>query len=65
MTEPPDPLDHPLLTSTQVAVLMNVDAKTVTRWAREGKLTAVDTPGGGKRFRRSDVLKFIIDGPER
>jgi excisionase family DNA binding protein len=50
-----DPND-PLLRPRQVAALLGVDTKTVTRWARSGKLEALRTLGGHRRFRASVVL---------
>ncbi|HEY7573879.1 MAG TPA: helix-turn-helix domain-containing protein [Thermoanaerobaculia bacterium] len=38
------------LSRTAVARLFGVSASTVTRWAREGLLPAVRTPGGHYRF---------------
>src|SRR5437867_8643224 len=35
---------EPLLTPAEVAELFRVNPKTVTRWARAGKITAVRTP---------------------
>ena len=45
-----------LLTPAEVAVLFRVNTKTVTRWARAGKLATVRTLGGHRRFRRDDVV---------
>jgi len=45
----------PLLTAGEVARLFRVDPKTVTRWANSGKITSVKTPGGHRRFRKSEV----------
>ncbi len=39
-----------LLTPREVAVLFRVDPKTVTRWAKEGKLPCVRTLGGHRRY---------------
>jgi excisionase family DNA binding protein len=47
--------DNELLTPAEVAALFRVNAKTVTRWARAGKLSAVRTLGGHRRFRRDEV----------
>ena len=38
-----------LLTPSEVAALFRVDPKTVTRWAKAGKLTAIKTLGGHRR----------------
>jgi excisionase family DNA binding protein len=48
-----------LLTPSEVAALFRVNPKTVTRWARSGKITAIRTLGGHRRFRRSEVTAFL------
>ncbi len=51
--------DSALLTPAQVADAFQVDVKTVTKWAQAGKLASIRTPGGHRRYRRSDVEKFL------
>jgi excisionase family DNA binding protein len=46
---------EPLLTPAEVAQIFRVDPKTVTRWAKAGKLTYVRTLGGHRRFREVEV----------
>jgi excisionase family DNA binding protein len=46
---------HELLTPAEVAVLFRVNPKTVTRWARSGKISAIRTLGGHRRFRRDEI----------
>lgn len=53
-----------LLTPGEVAKLFRVDPKTVTRWAKAGKLPAIRTLGGHRRFRAEDVRR-ILEGEER
>lgn len=48
-----------LLTPADVAALAFVDPKTVGRWARAGKIPFETTPGGHRRFRRSDVEALL------
>lgn len=48
-----------LLTPGQVAELFGVDPKTVTRWATAGKLSALRTLGGHRRYRRSEVERVL------
>jgi len=48
-----------LLTPAEVAALFRVDPKTVTRWAKAGKLTAIRTLGGHRRYRRSEVERLL------
>jgi len=50
-----------LLTPSHVARLFRVRPKTVVRWAEEGKLTAVRTPGGHRRFLGSEVRRLLTD----
>ena len=47
------------LTPSEVASLFRVDPKTVTRWAKAGKLTAIRTLGGHRRYRQSEVLGLL------
>jgi len=51
--------EDPLLTPSEVARLFRVDPKTVTRWANEGRLSSIKTPGGHRRYRRSDVNALL------
>ena len=48
-----------LLTPAEVAALFRVDTKTVSRWARSGKITAIRTLGGHRRFKASDFEKYL------
>ena len=48
-----------LLTPAEVAALFRVDPKTVTRWAKAGKLTALRTLGGHRRYRESEVRTLL------
>ncbi len=54
-----------LVTSGEAATLLGVADKTVRRWANSGHLPVVRTPGGHRRFRRSDVENLLrIPTPE-
>ncbi len=48
-----------LLTPAEVAVLFRVDPKTVTRWAKAGKLTSIRTLGGHRRYKESEVKALL------
>ena len=48
-----------LLTPSEVAKLFRVNPKTVTRWARAGKLNAIRTLGGHRRFRASEIQRCL------
>ena len=52
-----------LLTPSEVASLFRVDPKTVTRWAKAGKLSAVRTLGGHRRYRESEVRNLLAGVP--
>lgn len=48
-----------LLTPREVAAMFRVDPKTVTRWAKIGKLTTIRTLGGHHRFREDEVRELL------
>ncbi len=48
-----------LLTPSEVATLFRVGPKTVTRWAKAGKLTPIRTLGGHRRYRASEVNALL------
>ena len=50
-----------LLTPAEVAQLFRVDPKTVTRWAKAGKLTSLRTLGGHRRYREAEVRNLLPD----
>ncbi|MCL6091954.1 MAG: BldC family transcriptional regulator [Actinobacteria bacterium] len=48
-----------LLTPAEVAALFRVNPKTVTRWARAGKITAIRTLGGHRRYRATEIQRCL------
>lgn len=52
---------EPLLTPAEVAAMFRVDPKTVTRWAKAGKLSSVRTLGGHRRYLASEV-RALLEG---
>lgn len=48
-----------LMTPSEVAALFRVDPKTVTRWAKDGRIGRLRTPGGHSRFRESEVRALL------
>jgi len=46
------------LRSGQVDALLHVDPKTVSRWARAGKLPYVRTVGGQRRYPEAEIRKL-------
>ena len=48
-----------LLTPSEVAAMFRVNPKTVTRWARAGKISAIRTLGGHRRFKESEIRALL------
>jgi excisionase family DNA binding protein len=48
-----------LLTPAEVAALFRVDPKTVTRWAKAGKISSIRTLGGHRRFREVEIRGLL------
>ena len=48
-----------LMTPAEVAAAFRADPKTVTRWAKAGKLTSFRTLGGHRRFDAAEVQALI------
>lgn len=56
------PLDsRALLTPREVAVMFRVHTKTVSQWARMGKLASIRTLGGHRRYDAADVVALLAD----
>lgn len=47
--------DEPYMRTAEAAKVLHVSAKTVSRWAKEGKIPHVVTLGGHRRFPSSAV----------
>ncbi|GAB2684290.1 BldC family transcriptional regulator [Thalassiella azotivora] len=54
-----------LLTPSEVAALFRVDPKTVTRWAKAGKLSSIRTLGGHRRYREAEVRALLAGLPQQ
>lgn len=48
-----------LLTPAEVAAAFRVDPKTVTRWAKAGKLRSIRTLGGHRRYLEAEVRAML------
>jgi predicted site-specific integrase-resolvase len=54
-----DPGADRLLKPAEVAAIFCVDPKTVAVWAKTGRLRAIRTLGGHRRYRESEVLSLV------
>ena len=52
-----------ILTPGEVALLLRVGPKTVSRWATAGRLRSIRTPGGHRRFMRADIDAILRGDP--
>jgi len=48
-----------LLTPSEVAAMFRVNPKTVTRWARAGRISYIKTLGGHRRFKASEIRNLL------
>ena len=46
------------LQAREAAAILNVSAKTVSRWARQGRLAHAVTLGGHRRYGRGDIERL-------
>lgn len=53
-----------LMTPAEVAALFRVDPKTVARWANLGKIPAIRTLGGHRRFLREDIERLLQEAQQ-
>ena len=53
----------PVLTPREVAAIFGVRTTTIARWARAGRLEAVRTPGGHRRYRLSEIRELSAIDP--
>lgn len=51
------PREYILLTPEEVSKKFGVNRKTLARWARDGRLPAIKTPGGQYRFE-----EYVVEG---
>lgn len=58
-----NPMPNALLTPAEVAAVFRVDPKTVTRWAKAGKLSFIRTLGGHRRYLEAEVLARLATLP--
>lgn len=58
MTDP-EPYD---LSTADAAALIGCHPETIKRWALKGEVASFLTPGGHRRFRRSDIDALLAAG---
>lgn len=54
-----------LLTPSEVAALFRVDPKTVTRWAKAGKISSIRTLGGHRRYIEAEIRQLLQAVPQQ
>ena len=54
----PKPSEPKHLTASQAAALLQVSPKTVSRWAKEGKLPFTKTLGGHRRYPEAKIREL-------
>src|SRR5690606_28483447 len=47
--------------TSEVAKYCHVTADTIRKWAEAGRIHVFKTPGGHRRIRRDDLLRFLRD----
>ena len=50
-----------LLTPSEVAAMFRVNPKTVTRWARAGRISYIKTLGGHRRFTATEIRRLLAE----
>ena len=53
-----------LLTINDVARIFQVSKQAIRHWTNSGRLACVRTPGGHRRFRRSDIERILEVGED-
>jgi excisionase family DNA binding protein len=58
------------LRAAEAAALLHVSPKTISRWAKEGRVSHVVTLGGHRRFPRGEIealaqrqAEHVVEGP--
>lgn len=55
-------VERKLLTPGEVARILRVDPKTVTRWASQNRIQSTRTPGGHRRFFAAEIMHIAQGG---
>jgi excisionase family DNA binding protein len=51
-----------LLRTCDVALLFQVSERTVSEWARRGRVPSVRTPGGHRRYPADQIRQLLVEG---
>jgi excisionase family DNA binding protein len=57
----PAPGIQPYLLTAEVATILAVSPKTVSRWAKDGKLPYLRTLGGHRRYPENDIRALAAE----
>lgn len=63
--EVPGALGEALLRTADVASLLRVPERTVSEWARQGRIPSVRTPGGHRRYPAEQIRRLLPELGER
>ena len=56
----PDTLSEKLLRPSDVAALFQVSERTVSEWARRGRIPSLQTPSGHRRYPANAIKDLLI-----
>lgn len=51
-------MNHRYIATSDVARMLHVSPKTVSRWAKEGRLPCIRTLGGHRRYPKSEIERL-------
>lgn len=51
-------MNHRFIATSDVARMLHVSPKTVSRWAKEGRLPCIRTLGGHRRYPKSEIERL-------
>lgn len=58
----PREVSERLLRTCDVALLFQVSERTVSEWARKGRVPSVRTPGGHRRYPADQIRQLLVNG---
>lgn len=60
-TKVPTGMSERLLRTCDVALLFQVSERTVSEWARRGRVPSVRTPGGHRRYPADQIRQLLLE----